>query len=84
MFMVLRTQSRYQNHQSRGNLNQNKLDRFLSDQPIECVSETESEDKEAFKWQDKCLLSSKHPTKHFSFKFYTIILIFEKKYLMIF
>ena len=34
--------------------NQNKLDRLLSNQPIECVSETESEVKGAFKLQYKC------------------------------
>ena len=45
--------------------NQNKLDRFLSNQPIESVSETEPEVKGAFKLQDKCLFSGKHPTNHF-------------------
>ena len=35
--------------------NQNKLDRLLPNQPIECVSETESEVKGAFKLQEKCL-----------------------------
>ena len=35
--------------------NQNKLDRLLSNQPIECVSETKSEVKGAFKLQDKSL-----------------------------
>ena len=45
--------------------NQNKLDRLLSNQLIECVSETESEVKGAFKLQDKCLYSRKHPTNHF-------------------
>ena len=45
--------------------NQNKLDRLLSNQQIECVSETESEVKGAFKLQDKCLYSKKHPTYHF-------------------
>ena len=44
---------------------QNKLDRLLSNQPIECVSETESEVKGAFKLQDKCLFSGKHPINHF-------------------
>ena len=45
--------------------NQNKLDRLLSNQPIECVSETESEFKGAFKLQNKYLFSGKHPTHHF-------------------
>ena len=45
--------------------NQNKIDRLLSNQPIECVSETESELKGAFKLQDKSLFSGKHPTNHF-------------------
>ena len=45
-------------------INQNKLDRMLSNQPIKCVSETELEDKGAFKSQDKCLFSGKHPTNH--------------------
>ena len=45
--------------------NQNKLDRLLSNQPIECVSETESEVKGALKLQDKCLFSEKHATDHF-------------------
>ena len=42
--------------------NQNKLERVLSNQPIECVSETESEVKGAFKLQDECLFSDRHPT----------------------
>ena len=45
--------------------NQNKLERLLSNQPIEYVSETDSEVKGAFKLQDKCLFSGKHPTNHF-------------------
>ena len=45
--------------------NHNKLDILLSNQPIECVSETESEVKGAFKLQDKYLYSGKHPTYHF-------------------
>ena len=45
--------------------NQNKLERMLSNQPIECVSETESEFKGAFILQDKCLFSGKHPTNLF-------------------
>ena len=45
--------------------NQNKLDRLLSNQPIESVSETEPEVKGTFKLQDKCLFSGKHPTNHF-------------------
>ena len=45
--------------------NQNKLDRLLSNQPIEWVSETESEVKGTFKLQDKCFYSGKHPTYHF-------------------
>ena len=45
--------------------NQNKLDRLLSNQPKECVSETESEAKGALKLLDKCLFSGKHPTNHF-------------------
>ena len=45
--------------------NQNKLDRLLSNQPLECVSETESEVKGDFKLLDKCLCSGKHPTNHF-------------------
>ena len=44
--------------------NQNKLDNLLSNQPIKCVSETESEVKGAFKLQDKCFYSGKHPTYH--------------------
>ena len=44
--------------------NQNKLHRLLSNQPIECVSETESEVKGAFELQDKCFYSGKHPTYH--------------------
>ena len=42
-----------------------QIERLLSNQPIECVSETESEGKGAFKLQDKCLISGKHPTNHF-------------------
>ena len=42
--------------------NQNKLDSLLSNQPIECVSETKSEVKEAFELQEKCLYSGKHLT----------------------
>ena len=47
--------------------NQNKLDtiRLLSNQPIECVSGIESEFKRAFKLQNKCLFSGKHPTNYF-------------------
>ena len=45
--------------------NQNKLDRLLSNQPIECVSETESVVKGGFKSQDKRLFSNKRPTNHF-------------------
>ena len=45
--------------------NQNKLDRSLSNQLIECVSGTESEVKGSFKLQDKCLFSGNHPTNHF-------------------
>ena len=45
--------------------NQNKLDRLLSNQPVECVSETESEVKGAFKLQDKCCFSGKTPCKPF-------------------
>ena len=45
--------------------NQNKLDSLLSNQPIECVSETESEVTGVFKSQGKCLFSGKHPTNHF-------------------
>ena len=71
MIMVPRIQSRYCNHQSRGNLNgtgsvisnsqiRKKLDRLLSNQPSECVSEKESEVNGAFKWQEKCLFSGKN------------------------
>ena len=42
-----------------------QIERLLSNQPIECVSETESEVKGASKLQDKCLYSGKHPTYHF-------------------
>ena len=45
--------------------NQNKLECLLSNQPIECVSKTESEVKGAFKLQDECLFSGKHSTNHF-------------------
>ena len=45
--------------------NQNMVDRLLSNQSIECVSETESEVKGAFQLQDKCLFSGKHLTNHF-------------------
>ena len=59
---------------------QNKLDILLSNQLIECVSETESEVKRAFKLQDKCLYSGN--TLHtISFKYSTIIL-FETNYFM--
>ena len=61
--------------------NQNKLDRSLSNHPIECVSETESEVKGAFKLQDKCLYSG-NTLYTISFKYNTIIL-FETNYLMI-
>ena len=44
--------------------NQNKLDILLSNQPIECISETKSEVKGAFKSQNKSLFSGKHPTDH--------------------
>ena len=47
--------------------NWNKHVRLLSNQPIECVLETESEVKRAFKLQHKCLFSGKHPTNHFFF-----------------
>ena len=45
--------------------NQNKPDRFLSNQPIECVLETESEVRGAYKLPEKCLYSRKHHTYHF-------------------
>ena len=45
--------------------NQNKLDKLLSNQPLQGVPETESEAKGAFKWQDKCLFSDKHHTNNF-------------------
>ena len=48
--------------------NQNKLDRLLSNQPKECVSETESVVKGGFKSQDKRLFSGKRPTNHFFFR----------------
>ena len=44
--------------------NKNKLDILLSNQPIECVSETGSEVQGAFKLQDECLFGGKHPTNH--------------------
>ena len=42
-----------------------QIERLLSNQPIEGVSETESEVKGAFKLQDKCLFSRKQHTIHF-------------------
>ena len=43
---------------------QNKIERVLSNQPLECVSEKESQVKRAFTCQDKCLLSGKHPRNY--------------------
>ena len=55
------------------NQNQNKLERLLANQPIECVSETESEVKGAFKLQDKYLFSG-NTLQTISFMNNTIIL----------
>ena len=60
----------------------NKRDKLLPNQPIECVSETESEFKGALKSHDICLFSGRHSTNHF-FKYNTIVL-FEINYFMIF
>ena len=62
--------------------NQNKLDRFLSNQPIECVSETESEVKGAYKLQEKCLYIEKKT--YISFFKYNTVILFETIYFMIF
>ena len=62
--------------------NQNKLDRFLSNQPIQCVSDTESEVQGAFKLQDKCLFSG-NTLQTISFLYNTII-SFVTNYFMIF
>ena len=44
--------------------NQIKLERLLLYQPLEYVSEKESQVKRAFKCQDKCLFSGKHLSNH--------------------
>ena len=82
MIMVLMIQIRYCNHRSRGKLNgtgsaintsqKNILDRLLLNQPIECVSETESEVK--LRELSNCMIhaySVENTLQAFSFKYNT-------------